>query len=247
MSKNIVVAYKLFISFILTVFSVSISIIFLADESQAHYIENVFNMLTNEGFLRGKGIFTLESVKKFYEIINEKPRSADLVIAGLLDMCPETTQGQHFHRPVIRAMKKGKTYTNAVALERYSRDKSLLTLQTIDSNAYNDGKKNGRTVLKCHISNEKEEQLEIGNQSQDDWSLASDECSYIELDSTKSNDFANLTFWNWRFKYKASGIIDFVSREVMTVYSARVKVTEKSEGDLDFDTEVNTAAKETLN
>ena len=45
---------------------------YVAGEEQRHFIENAFNVLVNEGFLRDQqGVHTLEVVQKFYEIIKE--------------------------------------------------------------------------------------------------------------------------------------------------------------------------------
>ena len=44
---------------------------------QHHLISNLLDVLKNGGFLRGQGIMQLESVRRFYEIIDEKP---DLIV-----------------------------------------------------------------------------------------------------------------------------------------------------------------------
>ena len=49
-------------------------------------IENAFNVLVNEGFLRDQqGVQSLEVVQNFYEIINEPIRRARLVKKNLMD------------------------------------------------------------------------------------------------------------------------------------------------------------------
>ena len=61
----------------------------LAGPEQRHFVHNAFNILVNEGFLREEqGVYTLEAVQKFFEIINEKPRKATMEIKDLETFCP---------------------------------------------------------------------------------------------------------------------------------------------------------------
>ena len=62
---------------------------FSAGEEQRHFVNNAFNILINEGFLRDQqGVQTLEVVQKFYEIINESMRKATVVVKDLNTFCP---------------------------------------------------------------------------------------------------------------------------------------------------------------
>ena len=59
-----------------------------AGEEQKHMVENAFNVLLNEGFLRNQqGVQSLEVVQKFYEVIQEPIRRATLVKKDLMDFC----------------------------------------------------------------------------------------------------------------------------------------------------------------
>ena len=63
-----------------------------AGEEQRHVVENAFNVLVNEGFLREQqGVHTLEVVQKFHEIINEPIGRATMAKKDLMDFC-----GRHF-------------------------------------------------------------------------------------------------------------------------------------------------------
>ena len=63
-----------------------------AGEEQRHVVENAFNLLVNEGFLREQqGVHTLEVVQKFHEIINEPIGRATMAKKDLMDFC-----GRHF-------------------------------------------------------------------------------------------------------------------------------------------------------
>ena len=65
---------------------------FSAGEEQRHFVENAFNVLVNEGFLRDlQGAQTLEVVQKFYEIINEPMGRATTVKKDLMDFCGKYT------------------------------------------------------------------------------------------------------------------------------------------------------------
>ena len=60
-----------------------------AGENQDHIIENAVNVLANDGFLRGQGILTLESVQEFYKMVEQEVKRATLITANLLVICNE--------------------------------------------------------------------------------------------------------------------------------------------------------------
>ena len=68
----------------------------LVGVEQQHFVHNAFNILVNEGFLRDQqGVQTLEVVRKFYEIINEKPRKATMVKKCMYELCKKQTLKHH--------------------------------------------------------------------------------------------------------------------------------------------------------
>ena len=61
----------------------------LAGHEQRHFLQNAFNVLVNEGFLRDQqGVQTLEIVQKFHEIIKQPMTKAKLVKKNLNSFCP---------------------------------------------------------------------------------------------------------------------------------------------------------------
>ena len=67
----------------------SLSLNDVAGEEQRHFVENAFNILVNEGFLRDEqGVHTLEAVQKIHEIIQEPMREATMEWRDLNSYCP---------------------------------------------------------------------------------------------------------------------------------------------------------------
>ena len=61
----------------------------LAGHEQRHFVQNAFNVLVNEGFLRDQqGFQSLDVVQKFFEIIKEPMSKAKLVEKDLNSICP---------------------------------------------------------------------------------------------------------------------------------------------------------------
>ena len=127
-------------------------------------MRNVFNVLANEGFLRGQGILSLESVQEFYKTIEEAPEDATMRMKNLLDFCNQTGYHELSSKPVITLTKTisrtGETKGHAVVLDNYNRGEDFLLLRTIDSLS-----KTGRTNINC-----------LTGRELDQWCLASDNC-----------------------------------------------------------------------
>ena len=149
--------------------------LFQAGENQDHILENVFNVLGNQGFLRDQGILTLESVQLFYEAIGQEPKVATLKTPNLLDICTELGSNELVHRPVITLTRSqnGKTSGHAVVVKRYERCEDCLNLTTLDSLS-----ETGETLVKCPILEDRTLDL---SQLVDKWCLASEKCYYFEL------------------------------------------------------------------
>ena len=84
-----------------------------------HMVENAFNVLVNEGFLREQqGVQTLEAVQKFYEIINESMGRATMVKKDLMDL----------------SKKHSLQYKDSMGYLRYTfLDQAVITLVLTDS------------------------------------------------------------------------------------------------------------------
>ena len=149
--------------------------LFLAGDNQKHITENVFNVLGNYGFLRNeKGILTLESVQKFFEIIDQ-PRFAAMRKVNLLYFCDQHGNQKLEHQPVITLMKKnsrtGEVEGHAAVLESYERNRDSLILSTIDS-----ASTSGETSVTCPITViNGQQKLDIGH-IVDQLCLGSDKC-----------------------------------------------------------------------
>ena len=154
------------------------SIQFLAGKNQGHIIENAFNVLGNEGFLRNQGILTLESVQKFYKIMKHELKRATMIISNLLEICNEDGSHELSPRPVIILTKTqyGIVSGHSVVVKSYDRSEDCLELTTIDSLS-----KTGETLVECSIfDGEGGKVLAIG-EFPDQWCLASPKCYYFKL------------------------------------------------------------------
>ena len=100
-------------------------------DDQSHIVKHAFKVLANEGFLRDKGILSLESVQKFYTIIDQEP-DATMRVANLLDLCDQPGFNYLEFLPIITLIKKssetGETQGHAVVLDSYDRYDDCLVL-----------------------------------------------------------------------------------------------------------------------
>ena len=154
------------------------STVVLAGENQNHILENAFNVLAYEGFLRDQGILTLESVQKFYEAIEKEPEIATLKTPNLLDVCSELGSHELLYQPVITVTKteNGQHSFHAVVVKSYDRSEEYLDLTTIDSLS-----ETGETSVECPILDDGEKQFLDLTQFPDQWCLAAEKCYYFQL------------------------------------------------------------------
>ena len=139
-------------------------------------MSNAFNILGKEGFLRGQGILSLESVQEFYKIIGEEPRNAKTKTENLLDFCNQYGLNELDYFPVILLSKPGNTVVHMVALNNYTRSENALAMKTIDS-----ATESGERDIQCAIITKNgRQELQI-NQSKDELSLGASICMYFEL------------------------------------------------------------------
>ena len=152
--------------------------LFLAGESQGHIVENAFNVLANNGFLRDQGILTLESVQQFYAAIGQDPKRATLMTPNLLDVCCELGSHELVHRPVITLRKiiDGQDSFHAVAVKSYERNEEYLDPKTIDSLSKTD-----ETQVECQTLGDGETELIELSDFPDQWCLAAQKCYYFQL------------------------------------------------------------------
>ena len=149
-----------------------------AGENQIHIVENAFNVLANEGFLRDQGILTLESIQQFYKALAKEPKKATLKTQSLLGVCKQ----QGFHKldnqPVISLAKteNGETSFHAVVVKSYNRSEDYLELTTIDSLS-----ETGETLVECSIFDDEEGHVLAIGEFPDQWCLASEKCYYFQL------------------------------------------------------------------
>ena len=127
-------------------------------------LKNVFNVLGNEGFLRDQGVLTLESVRVFYQKIEQQSVPASIRTQNLLDFCSESGYHEPAYQPVIGLDG------HAVVLHSYTRGDDYLVLLTIDS-----ASPTGYRFVFCRIL---QQRLLIG-QYLDLLCLASDKCYLI--------------------------------------------------------------------
>ena len=104
-------------------------------------LKNVFNVLGNEGFLRDQGVLTLESVRVFYQKIEQQPVPASIRTPNLLDFCSESGYHEPAYQPVIGLDG------HAVVLHSYTRGEDYLVMLTIDS-----ASETGYTFVFCGIA-----------------------------------------------------------------------------------------------
>ena len=165
-----------------------------AGEEQRHVVENAFNVLVNEGFLREQqGVHTLEVVQKFHEIINEPIGRATMAKKDLMDFCgrhflpyygvitlvkiDSTTNDKNFHAVRLSNFRsfflQSVDIRYTVALKETDFISNELILTTIDS-----GAPTGRTVVKVPLS--KKGELQLGAKG-DQWCLGNRYCYFLFL------------------------------------------------------------------
>ena len=149
-----------------------------AGENQDHILENAFNVLSNDGFLRDQGILTLESVQEFYKTIKHELKRATLITSNLLETCYEDGSHELSPRPVIilTTTQYGIVSGHSVVVKSYDRSEDCLELTTVDSLS-----ETGETLVECSIFvGEGGKVLAIG-EFPDQWCLASPKCYYFQL------------------------------------------------------------------
>ena len=138
----------------------------------------MFNVLCNEGFLRGQGILTLESVQEFYKAIEQDAVPASMKVMNLLDFCDQLGFNEPDYLPVITLTntnsETGKSEGHAVVLSDYDRYEDELILSTIDSAA-----EDGQTFIRCPIMTRNGQQKLVIGGKFDQWCLGSDKCYFI--------------------------------------------------------------------
>ena len=153
---------------------------FSAGEIQGHIIRNAFNVLANKGFLRDQGILSLESVQKFYKIIEEEPKSATLRVANVLDFCNQFGHHELDYQPVITLTRKnfltGHVQGHAVVLFDYRRREDSVVMTAIDSLS-----ETGKTFIECPIVHDDGKQRLKIRGSEDEWCLGSEICYVFYL------------------------------------------------------------------
>lgn len=151
---------------------------FSAGENQDHILENAFNVLLNDGFLRNQGILSLESVQEFYKTIEQEPKRATLKITTLLDVCHQIGDHEAEPQPVITLEKtvNGETSGHAVVLKSYDRSEEYLDLITIDSLS-----ETGETSVECSLFDGEDGKIVAIGEFPDQWSIASDKCYYFQF------------------------------------------------------------------
>ena len=94
----------------------------LAGEEQRHFVHNAFNVLINEGFFRDQqGVYTLEVVQQFYQIIKKTPTEATKMEDNLETLCPSgvfTFDNQAVITLVYDDSNTNQKYYHAVRVSR---------------------------------------------------------------------------------------------------------------------------------
>ena len=141
---------------------------------------NLFNVLTNQGFLRDQGILSMESVQLFYGLIGEEPRNAIMGMTHLLTFCNQSGYHEVDYQPVIRLIRissiTGRIDGHAVVLHSYDRDDDILVLTTIDS-----ASPTGYTCVYCSIVTENGRPDLVIGEFKDQLCLGSTQCYVMYL------------------------------------------------------------------
>ena len=155
-----------------------IETVFSAGENQDHILENAFNVLGNEGFLRDQGILTLESVQEFYKIIGQEPKRTTLLTKNLLEICDQIGFHELDHQPVITLTRteNDKVCYHAVVVKSYDRSEDYLELTTIDSLS-----ETGETSVECSIFDGEDGKVLLIGEFPDQWCIASEKCYFFQL------------------------------------------------------------------
>lgn len=142
-------------------------------KNQQHDVDNVFKILDNKGFLRDRGILSLEFVKKFYDAIHEDP-SIELKMMTLLDYIEKMENTRY--SPVMSIVKQGDGHS--VILNNWKRVQDLYEERIT---IYANDAENVEYAIHCRIVDENDiRKLEV-DYCDNDWCLASDKCYFCDF------------------------------------------------------------------
>ena len=99
----------------------------LAGKEQEHTVQNAFNVLVNQGFLRDQqGVHSLEVVQEFFRIINRKPGKASPKFMNLASFCRVRAHTLKNHAAIILVKEDSQTYEKVNHVVRVSREPTCL-------------------------------------------------------------------------------------------------------------------------